>query len=1044
MRYINKLTLGKKLSFLAAVILVIGAIVTVQYSQRVQDPRSRAQVSPTANSADRFVLWVGCKDFVNTTDIQLQQWKDRGVDGFVCADHHLFEMGGYHKFTGDPNDPLVPISTNGPGDEWKLQRDLRDTRIVERAKAKGLKMYLSFYLVNAHNANTPLKDYFDDAGWRDTVIPRIRDITSAAKLYGFEGMAFDQELYSKSESAQKWPWSYPGNTHSEADVRTKVKQRGQEVMTAMSAIYPNLDLLMYNYVYHNDWKSVVQKEANGVADFSKKSTIINWLDGLSSVENYSAIRMISVNFHKYYYPASSWDNGMQYEANQGYSTFSRELSNWKYAASRIHLTPFSWIDDGGAPTTYDDPRTPEFVAEQLTAMRKWGTGGEFEDFVYGASLNDFDRSPYYSAMQNASTPGIVDSVAPTVNLTSPTTGTSHSASGNIVNLAGNTTDNMAIRSVTWSNNRGGSGAAKMTWNVLSGDFRAGYSSWQMDWNITGLPLQSGQNVITITAEDIKELKATRILTVTTDGVADTTAPVINNIASSNVAFNGATITWTTNEPSDSQIEYGPTTAYGSRTTLNAAMVTSHSVNLSNLAANSTYNLRVKSRDIAGNLATSANASFTTTSAPSITAIKVTAAPTIDGNLAEFAGAAGVTFGTPQTSNTATVKALWDNTNLYLGYHVLDTQLNAGVTTRDGELWNDDSVEWFLDTLGNGCTATPATSACMLDDDYQGILSLLNYQFDAHGRTTLPSSPNTATNFNWTSAVTKQGTQNVNTDTDTGYSAEIRIPWASIGMTAPTTGTNLKLGLALDDKDGSGSTSIMWPNITSAYQNASKWQRVILSGSTTPSPTSPTTPAPTNAPTLQPTIPPSPTPTPPPGSTSLSLNLLLHGIGKGGDSANPNAGGNTNPLRPQRNVKVEVFNSQNQLVLTKDSLVTYNSSNGSFTGTVDLGSAFASGIYAVKLKSDQFLRKLVPGIQNLTRGQANTLPQTTLTTGDMNNDNKIDVLDYNLLMDCFSDLTPARNCTDQTKKTSADLTDDGSVNQFDYNLFLRELTNISGE
>ena len=42
-----------------------------------------------------------------------------------------------------------------------------------------------------------------------------------------------------------------------------------------------------------------------------------------------------------------------------------------------------------------------------------------------------------------------------------------------------------------------------------------------------------------------------------------------------VTATGATVTWTTNEASDTQVEYGLTTAYGSQTTLNTSMVTSH-------------------------------------------------------------------------------------------------------------------------------------------------------------------------------------------------------------------------------------------------------------------------------------------------------------------------------------------------------------------------------------------------------------------------------------------------------------------------------------
>src|SRR5207245_96106 len=92
---------------------------------------------------------------------------------------------------------------------------------------------------------------------------------------------------------------------------------------------------------------------------------------------------------------------------------------------------------------------------------------------------------------------------------------------------------------------------------------------------------------------------------------DTTPPVISLASASNISSAAATITWATNEASDSQVEYGPTTAYGSATPVNSSLLTAHAVTLTGLLANTTYHYRVKSRDAAGNLATSADFTFTT-------------------------------------------------------------------------------------------------------------------------------------------------------------------------------------------------------------------------------------------------------------------------------------------------------------------------------------------------------------------------------------------------------------------------------------------------
>ena len=94
------------------------------------------------------------------------------------------------------------------------------------------------------------------------------------------------------------------------------------------------------------------------------------------------------------------------------------------------------------------------------------------------------------------------------------------------------------------------------------------------------------------------------------GGGDTTAPVLSSIASAPSAT-GATVTWITDEPADSQVEYGTTTAYGSSTPLDTTKVTSHGQILSGLVPETTYHYRVRSTDAAGNTATSTDRTFTT-------------------------------------------------------------------------------------------------------------------------------------------------------------------------------------------------------------------------------------------------------------------------------------------------------------------------------------------------------------------------------------------------------------------------------------------------
>jgi hypothetical protein len=109
-------------------------------------------------------------------------------------------------------------------------------------------------------------------------------------------------------------------------------------------------------------------------------------------------------------------------------------------------------------------------------------------------------------------------------------------------------------------------------------------------------------------------------TFTTTGAVDTTPPAISAISAGTPTTTGATITWTTDDASDSQVDYGPTTSYGTSTTLDSTMATSHSVPITGLTVGTPYHYRVKSRNAASLLTTSADNSFTTDAPPVISAV----------------------------------------------------------------------------------------------------------------------------------------------------------------------------------------------------------------------------------------------------------------------------------------------------------------------------------------------------------------------------------------------------------------------------------------
>src|ERR1019366_5768524 len=122
------------------------------------------------------------------------------------------------------------------------------------------------------------------------------------------------------------------------------------------------------------------------------------------------------------------------------------------------------------------------------------------------------------------------------------------------------------------------------------------------------------------------------------------APTITNVAVSAITANSATITWTTDQASSTQVAYGPSISYGSTSPLVTALTTTHSVTLTGLTASSAYNFQVNSANISGRAASPVTGTFNTTggAGPVISAVTATSITTTS---------ATITWTTDQASNS---------------------------------------------------------------------------------------------------------------------------------------------------------------------------------------------------------------------------------------------------------------------------------------------------------------------------------------------------------------------------------------------------------
>jgi len=191
-----------------------------------------------------------------------------------------------------------------------------------------------------------------------------------------------------------------------------------------------------------------------------------------------------------------------------------------------------------------------------------------------------------------------DMTSPTVTVTAPAAGTT--LTGTVV-VSASATDNVGVVSVQF----------KLDGTNLG--LEATIPPYAMTWNTT--TTTDGAHALTAVARDAAGNTAmsagvTVMVANTSTPATDVTSPAISKVSLS-VTSSGVAIGWTTNEPSDTQVQYGLTRSYGSLTPRNTALVTSHSQVINSLTPNTWYYFRLRSRDAVGNLGVSGEFRFKT-------------------------------------------------------------------------------------------------------------------------------------------------------------------------------------------------------------------------------------------------------------------------------------------------------------------------------------------------------------------------------------------------------------------------------------------------
>lgn len=323
---------------------------------------------------------------------------------------------------------------------------------------------------------------------------------------------------------------------------------------------------------------------------------------------------------------------------------------WSFA------TPTLTVNDGtGADATYSTSTT--------TLSANWAisdtTNVDHYEYAIGTTIGGTDVSTYTSTtlttsvtrnglslsngttyyltvrainsfgvtMQQASSNGItVNTSLPTItdNQTGDTTPrNSAGTTYNVTFAKASTGAQLDLAEYTIFSGAGKTGTQLKNWTTI---FSSTVDSYTTPWAIDFSALNEGVNYVSVRVHALDALtnETDDVFTIT----KDTTGPTLSAIVAT-PSMNSVVLTWTTNEPATTLVQYGLTATYGSSTILDSSLVTQHSATISGLAAMTAFHYQLFNQDQAGNLNTSTDATFSTTATPQTLITNVQATPISD-------------------------------------------------------------------------------------------------------------------------------------------------------------------------------------------------------------------------------------------------------------------------------------------------------------------------------------------------------------------------------------------------------------------------------
>jgi len=302
-------------------------------------------------------------------------------------------------------------------------------------------------------------------------------------------------------------------------------------------------------------------------------------------------------------------------------TFSIRANGDVIAPTISNMTASTTVSSATVAWTTDELASSAISLGTVTGIYTTSTSSAALSVSNSFSLSGLDASTTYYYVVTSTDPS--GNTATSSEQTFTTMAVPDTTAPVIASIAASTTYSSAI--ITWTTDEAASSAVNYG---ASSSYGSASSSSVMSAShsiaFASLNSSTTYHFQIISTDAAGNTGTSTDLLFVTSAAPDITAPVISRVTSSST-YQMASVSWNTDEISDSLLSYGTASGVYAISTSSPSLVTTHSFDLAGLAASTTYYYVVASTDASGNMATSSEQMLITSAAPDVTPPVISAA-----------------------------------------------------------------------------------------------------------------------------------------------------------------------------------------------------------------------------------------------------------------------------------------------------------------------------------------------------------------------------------------------------------------------------------